>query len=251
MAKTTKPKLHKIIFLVQYKVGLNFFENLFPFAQQLTDFPNDWETDRLSVTLKDVVKHCSLNIKHNYLIYEQDSSDLSLNDKHIIKALERLPKALEIDSCYRFGYRRQYLLEVNMSFEALASVLSAKLLSQDETLRQIIPNTISDLMYRIDSTDEFFRYHFTIGPVKKEEIPGRITFNQENHLDSTKRTKSYQDIVDKYPEVAILIDIDLYRMSGLKNLSISDALPFFKKASERIDSLVVDLSSYLLRTNLT
>lgn len=248
MGKTPKPVLYKTIFQLQYKVGLKFFDLLFPAAQRLTKFPNDWETDRFSVTLKDVERYCSLTIKHTSLTYEQDSNELDLEERYIQQALEELPTALEIDSCIRFGYRRQYLVETNMPFEALVSILDLKLLSQNEALRQIMPYIITDMMYRIDCIDDPYQYHLTIGPVKKEEIPTRISFNQENHLSSTKREAIYQEIVNKYPEVAILIDIDLYQLA--EKLLIKDALPFSKFSQEKVHTMATDLSRYLLQKKL-
>ena len=52
----------------------------------------------------------------------------------ISHALAVLPSELQLQMFNRLGFRRQYLISTDISFESLASILHIKLLSQDERL---------------------------------------------------------------------------------------------------------------------
>jgi len=159
-----KPNLHKTIFQITYKPELKFYGLLMEAAQKMNEYPH-WSTDKLSIILRNYEKHCSLSIRHNTFTYEQDSSDEDMEAKFIQNALENLPSALQIKIFNRFGYRRKYIIAVNMPFESLVSVLHIKLFSQDDKLRSIMPSKIEDLMYRIDFMEDPYKYHITAGPV--------------------------------------------------------------------------------------
>lgn len=242
MRKQPTPVLYKTIFQVRYKPQLSFYNLLMSAAQRFSEYPH-WETTGLRVVLRDFDKHCSLAIGHNAFGYEQDSSDVAMEEKYIQRTLEELPSALQIESFNRFGYRRQYLIAVDMSFESLVSVMNVKLLSHDERLRRIMPAQVKDLMYRVDSADDHYKYHFTVGPVRKQEIPRYVTYNREHHLKPETGEEEYQVIVAKYPEVAVFVDVDLYQEED--HLRVEDAAPFTDTARQKVHRLTNDLSGYL------
>ena len=70
--------LYKTIFQARYKPTLRFYDLLNSAAQQLENEYPYWLTTRLKVVFKDYEKHCSLNIGHNALAYEQDSADVKM-----------------------------------------------------------------------------------------------------------------------------------------------------------------------------
>lgn len=242
MLKVPTPVLQKAIFHLQYKAALKFHSLLIPAAQKLADYP-DWESSGLRVVLKHFAQHCSLAIMHNAIIYEQDSGDTQLEKRRVEQALAELPAAMEVEGFTRFGYRRQYLIPVDMPFDSLVSVLNVKLLSQDERLRGIMPNKVDDLMYRVDSSEEPYQFHFTIGPVRKREVPQYVTYNRVHHLKPESAEEDYSTIVGNYPEAAIFTDIDLYRSSDC--LPVEDAGAFFETARERVHSQCTGLCDYI------
>jgi len=201
---------YKTIFQIRYKPKLEFYDLLMSAAQKLNEYPH-WETNRLRVVLKDYEKHCSLSIGHNAFTYQQDSNDRKMEEKYIQQTLEYLPTALKIQFFNRLGYRKKYLISIKMSFESLVEVLYVKLFSQEDKLRRIMPSQVEDLMYRIDFKEDLYRYHVTVGPVKKFEIPKHIAYNIEHHLSPETREKEYQEIIAKYPDVAVFADIDFYQ----------------------------------------
>jgi len=244
--KVIKPRLYKTIFQARYKANLKFYGLLFPVAMKLDNYPH-WSTDRLSVVLRNYKRRCSLSIKHNNFAYDQDydheSDSFSDEDKNITQALTELPSSLEIESYNRLGFRRQYLIAVDKSFKELVTTLNLKFLSQNDNLLKIMPPEVDDLQYAIDSTDGDFHFHIRIGPVKKEEIPERILFTKQHHLDPETGQKEYFDIIQKYPDVAVFIDIDLYRVD--ENIPTDKALPFLNEAGQRIDTMVSSVREYI------
>ncbi len=237
------PKLYKTIFQARYKAELKFYELLIPAAKQMTEFP-DWETNRLSVTLKNFDRRCNLSISHNSFSYDQDSNDIEIETNYINKALEILPSALEIESFIRLGFRRRYLIPVEIPFDSLIQMLNIKLLSQEKKLREVMPANVKDLMYRIDSEEEGFKYHFLIGPVSKQEIPKYVEFNRQHNLNPANREEKYRKIVQEYPDVAIFIDIDLFQEKG--ELQAKKAANFVNNARSKVDNLTRELCNYLL-----
>jgi len=227
---------------VRYKPELKYIDLLLPAAQYLDGY-QDWETDRLRVTLKNYDRHCSFVVEHRVFGYEQDSSDLNMDRDYIQQALQKLPPALQIQSFTRFGYRRQYLIEVDMSFESLVSVSNVKLFSQDSRLRQIMPAGVEDLMCWVDSVEEPYHYKFIVGPVRKQEIPQHIVYNFKNHLNPATALTEYPTIVAKYPEVALLVDIDFYQAA--ESLLVEDATPFVDVARQKVHKLANDLCEYI------
>jgi hypothetical protein len=242
MVRVPKPALHKTIFQARYKAELKFYELLMPAAQRLHEYPH-WETDRLIVTLRDFDKHCSVAIAHDSFSYEQDSQDTAMEEKYVQQVLDELPAALQVDFFTRLGYRRQYLIAVDMPFDGLVRVMNLKLFSQDERLRRIMPVQVEDLLYRIDSRDEPYRYHLTIGPVRKPEIPRYVTYNRQHHLNPLTSEKEYLAIIEKYPDVAVFMDLDLYQES--ERLQAWEAAPFVAAARQKLQGLAEDVSEYL------
>lgn len=242
-----KSVLHKTIFQVRYNPKLKFYDLLTTAAQQLSEYPH-WRTNNLNVILRDYDKHCSLTISHNAFSYEQDSNDMDMEVKYIKQALEKLPSALQIKSFNRFGFRRRYLIVVNMSFESLVSILHVKLFSQDDKLRTIMPSQVEDLMYRIDFKEKPYGYHVTVGPVRKGEIPRYIGYDLENHLNPETIEREHQEIKEKYPDVAVFADIDFYQTA--EKLSLKETATFTETARQKIQEIINNLNSYLFKTKV-
>jgi hypothetical protein len=166
-----------------------------------------------------------------------------MEEKYIQRVLDELPAALQVQFFTRLGYRRQYLIAVDLPFDGLVRVMNLKLFSQDERLRQFMPIQVEDLMYRIDSRDEPYRYHLTIGPVRKPEIPRYVTYNRQHHLNPASSEKEYLAIIEKYPDVAVFLDLDLYQEG--ERLQAGEAASFIVAARQKLQGLAEDVSEYL------
>lgn len=239
-------RLYKTIFEVRYKAKLKFYNLLMPTVEKFDTYPH-WETNLLAITLRNYDDHCSLHVKHNRFGYEQDSGDEELDKNKIEEAISRLPPAFGINNFSRVGYRRLYLIPLEMKFNSLVTIIYTKLYSQDSKLQQILPKEIKDLMYRIDSLDTFGKYHFTMGAVKKAEIPKYINYNKESHLDPKTREQDYVKIYEHYPEISLFIDVDTYRdvESADEAISLAEVNDFIEKSRRRIPEIVVQMSEYL------
>jgi len=233
--------LYKTVFEARYKPALGFYMRLIPAAERLDEYPH-WETDRLSVILKDPDKRCSLAIQHLRIVYHQDLSDITQEEERIQHALSELPEALEIPSYERLGLRRRYLIAVDVGFEELVRILNIKLLSQDERLKKVMPSVVDDLMYRVDFSEDPFRFHFTVGPVRGREMPQYIGFNKEHHLSQEGAEQDYSSIIKTYPSVAVFVDVDSYRQGEIPT---DEALEFTHKARNRVENTLTQLRDYL------
>ena len=247
MKKPAAPKLFKSFFQARYEPQLQFYDLFTAAAAQLDEYPH-WRTNRLDITLRDPANHCSLAIKHMFFTYCQDSGDADLESRNMLRADEVLPPALEIETFSRLGILRRYLLPVStMAFEDLVEVMHVKLLSQNAELRSLLPETIEDLMYRVDAADASWRYHITVGPVRKGEIARALDFNKADHLDPETADEALVAIQTSYPDVAVYFDVDLYHEG---DSTPSEALDFIKAGRDRVSELVSDLGEYLLSTKV-
>ncbi len=248
MRKTNAQLSEKTTFQLRYKPDLKFYDLLMSAASQLEIFPH-WVTDRLRVQLHDYETHCSVAIQHDSITYNQDSKAHTLEKDRIAHIVELLPPALNIKDFVRFGYRKHYLIPVEMSFETLVGILDIKLFSQQDRLKSILPGRIDDLMYRSNFAKDDDKYHLTIGPVTQKEIPQHIPIDIVYHFDPKTAQLDHQKIIKDYPEVAIFMDIDFFIMppEGLSGDALKD---FVVRAPTEIQKLVDSLSAYLLETKL-
>ena len=235
-------KLQKVIFQARYKPDLGTYSRLAPAAKKL-EYPH-WETDRLTITVRDFEKRCSVVLRSNQFAYDQDSSDTDMEKGQISAAVNLLPDELGIGPCSRLGYRRIYLLPVTMSFTRLVQILELRLLSQDDKLRRTMPDAVSDMQYVVDAAEGDYYYHIRIGPLREEEIPSHVSFTKRHHLDPANKNADYAKVLKGYPKVAILFDIDIYREGG--DLPVSSADDFVSYAREDVEQRVQELAAYLL-----
>lgn len=236
-------RLRKTIFEVRYKAKLDFYDLFFSAAQKMGEYPH-WLTDKLSITLKDYEKRCSLTIRHRNIGYDQDSDEIEIEEKNIKKAMNLLPEGLNISSFARLGFRRKYLITMPMHFNELKDILDVKLLSQDRKFREILPTRVDDFSCILDLSDDNSKFHINIGPIEKSQIPRWIDFDKENHLDPETKQKDYLKILEGYPDAAVFIDIDIYREE--KEIMVKKAFPFYIEARKRIENMVISFNEYLL-----
>ena len=225
-----KIELNKSIFAAEYKPEIIFFKLMNSAAEAFPEY-KDWQTNALSFTLHDYIHRCSVVISSGKFTYSQDSNDDNMEEKNIEKVIDSLPEALKLSSYNRLGYRRKYLIPVKMTFNELVTILNIKLYSQKPELTKILPSNIDDLLYRFFASDGDFRYRITVGPVEKKEIPQNIAFNQDLHLNPENRDDDYRSIIDKYPDVSVFIDFDIYRKED--SIPREEISLFWKEAKKR------------------
>ncbi len=240
-------QLQKSLFEVRYAPKLDFFHLMHSAAQKLTGYPH-WEVSQLAVTLRNFEQLCSLSIQHNRFVYDQDADQNRNEQTYIQDALEHLPTALEIAAYARLGLRRRYLLPTTMSFAELVAVMDLKLFSQNERLKAIMPSRTEDVNYRVDGADNDLKFHVQAGPVRKEEVPRYLDFNRNDHLDPTTREETYHTIIKAYPDVAVFVDIDIYRQQEC--IPVGEALAFWEQAQKQVKTMVKDFWVYLFDASI-
>lgn len=238
---------YKTIMQIKYKPNIRFYDWMMSAAEKMSEYP-DWETDRLSIVKKDFDKHCSIAITHDSITYEQDSKDNQIEVARIEHLLSELPAVLNIGSLTRLGYRQQYLTPIDMPLDSLVEVLNIKLFSQNENLRSVLPNKITDVMYRIDSKSDDYKYHIIAGPVHRKEIPRWLTYNVQHHLKPETASQDYKDIIKGYPEVALFLDIDMYKDS--EQINVCKAQDFVNFARENLSSMADGFSNFIFADKL-
>ena len=233
-----------MIMQVRYKPELTFYDLLYGAATKIENFPH-WVTDRLNVTLRDYDEYCSVTISHNNFAYEQDSSDENLEVRNINHIIDILPSELDLVESTRIGYRRRYLIPVSMSFAELNSLMNLKVYS--DSLRNLagFPE-IKDMMYRVDLADGEFEANLTVGPVGQAEIPQRIGFNENHHIDPNSENP-LPKIYSAYPEVAVFVDIDVYQEGKIPMSNCEDTILNLK---HRAESWIDLLADYLFKSEV-
>lgn len=244
MAAETAPVLERTIFQARYKPSLGFYENMRPAAIKLSDYP-DWETSGVFVKLKNIEKHCSVGIYDKLFAYDQNSSDEELEETRIADILDVVPAGLGIKSLTRLGYRRIYVAPFDAPFGDLVRIMNTKFYSGDKGLRRIIPGNITDLMYRIDSSDECNSYHVTVGPVKRDEM--KINgFLPADHPNLAAQAQDGQTGGGLLPEVGVYIDFDVYRERD--SLPVETASSFFHDGKRIAHEFATELCAHLTAT---
>jgi len=241
-------RLYKTIFLAQFRPQLSYFDQFRTAAGKLSGYPQ-WRTDSNSITVRDYQARCSIAIVPNSIGFSQDSDDITTASSRLKEALQVLPNELTIQNFFRLGFRRQYLVSFSASFEELVSILRVKLLSQKEGLTRLLPPNTIDLLYRVDLKDPENMYHLTVGPVRRQEIPNWIQFEAENHLAPDVRQEQYLSIVASYPDVATLIDIDVFRAGS--DILTTDSISFIETAERKTAELARSLNEYLFSADVT
>lgn len=234
--------IKKSIFAADYKAKIRYYDLMVSAADSFSNYPH-WRTNGLSFTLCDYEKHCSVIISHRKFAYEQDNDDISLEKENIVEVIGNLTEKLELNSFTRLGFRRKYLLPIDMSFDEIVTILNIKLFSQRPELVKILPHKIDDLLYRLDVSTDDFKIHITIGPLMKRELPQHLEFNMESHLSPDTRDEVYKEIVSTHPDVSLFFDIDVYTES--ENIPAEQSFIFVEKAREWINAYVENITGYL------
>jgi uncharacterized protein YqfB (UPF0267 family) len=220
-----------------------------PAAMKLGEYEH-WQTNRLSVALRDYENRSSFFISYQAFSFEQDSNDKKHAINNINRAIEILPNALQVKSYLRLGFRCYYLIPVDMKFESLVSIMGIKTFLQDENFRNIFPYKLQDLMIIQDFKEEDYMCRVTIAPITKAQIPEIIIFNHENHLKPEVKEKEYALIKENYPEASVLLDIDFSKSKNSLPFPLEDAIPFFEEAQIKIDELVKNLNEYFFSQDI-
>jgi pterin-4a-carbinolamine dehydratase len=242
MAQVSAPKLFKTIFAAQFKPYLNFYSVFRTAAAKLSHYPH-WETSFGNITVRNFDTRCSVNIQNLTIGFAQDSGDITNEQARLTEVIDVLIPELQLATFLRLGYRRQYLVPLDITFESLVSILRLKLLSATDELQQILPGQVDDLLYRIDCSEDDDRFHIHFGPLRRQEVPQYINFNAENHLAPEVRDDQLRQIVAGYPDVSMLLDLDFYQHAA--QIPAQAARDFIPKARRRVDELARQFHQYI------
>lgn len=238
-----RPELYQSIFRLDYYPQLSFFDRLNLAAQQLKSYPH-WQREALKAILKDHDKRCSLNIQHDSVFYIQDSNDIEMEKEKISELIYILLPSLGIDKFVRMGYRVINLVPLKFSFNDIVAILNTKLYLKNPDISNIIPLQLDDLLFRINFSDEKYKFNLTIGPIRKEEVTKWIVVNQ-HHLSIHNPQEDYLKIKSGYPEIALYIDYDIYQ--NKKDIPISDVELFIKESKKLSNKFINDICNYLFK----
>lgn len=261
MTQPVRPILYKSTFAINYKPELRFYDLMNSAAQKLTDFPH-WETDRLSVTLRDPARRCSIRIGHNLLAYAQDSSDTLLEEQQANVNIPLLLDSIEVQIITKLNCVRQFLVPVKFSFAELAQLARLKLFSLNQGLLDCLPSQFNDLLYRIDTEEDRIRYTITIAPIWKEQAIEILRFDKAFHLDPFQPEQDYVSVRERYPETALYIGVEA-TLNGtdpfsqnhmpyatLTDLDKNDYFDFIPLMRKKSTDIVERLFHYFFSTSL-
>jgi hypothetical protein len=243
MAQVSAPKLFKTIFAAQFRPYLNFYSLFRTAAAKVTHY-RDWETSFGIVILRDFENRCSVNVQNRTIGFSQDSGDITNEQTRLAEVTDVLIPELQLTTFLRLGYRRQYLVPLEITFDSLVSILRLKLFSAADQLQQVLPGQVDDLLYRVDCSQGEDKFHIHVGPLRRQEVPKYITFDAESHLAPEVRDDQLRQIMAAYPDVSMLLDIDFYQAAP--NIHAQAAAEFIAKARRRVDELSRQFHEYLL-----
>jgi hypothetical protein len=246
MAKQSlRPILYKTIFQIRFKPKLKFQPVIFSELEAIEADYGDWQTDGSTTVLNNFERRCSLLLRLDLIHFEQDSESSETEAKGIGHALAVARDHFGLKVLERTALKRSYLLPIEeLNFQSLVAILNVKLLSQETALRRAVPGTAKDLMYRVDMREGNRQYNLLAGAVKKEEVPKFMPFNANFSLKPEGRAQEHAKILDAYPPLSLLFDIDYFQQDPKPNMD--EAEPFVAAAMERSLGAAQGLATYLL-----
>ena len=237
----------KSIFQINYNPKLSFYDQLYKNEILISKFPH-WQTDRLTVTLKDFDKKHSMLIAYNRTAFESDLYDKKTEDEIISLLISELTNFVDDGTFTRFGLRRFYLIKQELSFSELVEIINLKYFSTG--FKNIFKNKIKDSSITIISQINGNEFNLHLGPMQKEEIPIHMKLNIDNHVDPEpqKRIQTVNEIFNKYPDVALYLNIDYY-LTG-DSLNKDNLKNFWKLSNSDIPQLIDNITSELFEEKL-
>lgn len=232
---------YKTLFRADYAATLRFYDRLYPLSQSFQGYP-DWWTDRLSVTLQNFDRHCSLHLGHKVYVYAQDTKGREDDDNpRIREAIEVVSRELEIPKYQRVGFRRIYLQKVVMDFEHLVSLFARKLLAQNKEITEGICPSLDDVAYVVDYSDGGSKVKLRMGPMKKDELELHLQPDRRNNFHVLQQSLRGAEIYSDCPEVTLLVDIDYSRES----VGSDDVLGFYEAGLAFHNMLTKNVVNYV------
>jgi hypothetical protein len=220
---------YKTIFRVDYKPSLDFYDEMHSIASKLTGYPN-WQTTGLFVNLRDIEAWTSFHLAHNCFIFARDMKKegrKGTDDERINEALEVVVPALGKPKYERIGMRCWFLQPVEMGFPELVLLTAERFLAQTKEIREGICPMPTDLAYNVHFHEGDLEVKLRVGPVRRDELEIQSLLDR-NNLPPTKQAIPIGELLSDYPDVGLLIDIDISQA----NLKPDELKPSYLKANE-------------------
>jgi hypothetical protein len=239
---------YKIVFKVDFKPKLDFYDWMFPIASALPDYP-DWITNGLSVTLENFDDWCSLSLNHNNFMYIREIEKerrQGADDKRIHAILDTVVPRIDTKEFQRIGLRCWFLYPVEMTFDQLVTLVSQKFLADNSQIREGICPTPIDSAYAVHFMDNDLRVQLRVGPIKRDEMELQFVPNRITNVPVKKRGLPTEELFAELPAVSLLMDIDISR-TDVKVDEITkvygDARALQAKLSQNISKYVFGLKA--------
>lgn len=261
MQKNLQPTLFKTFARIGYKPVLKFYDQMYRAGHAVQGYPH-WETDRLSITMRDPEHRCSLLMNNRSLQYEQDSSNLAQEQEQISSTFTTLLEHLEPETYLELFHHHTYLVSVPGSFEPLAQLMRIKMIENEE-LEACFPGNYVDFSYDYLSQDNLLLYDIQIGPTWGQQADQLIPFNKSSHLNPQAPERDYVEARQGLPEISIYISIktsrqaeDPYRENKtpyrrLHSIEHQEIFPFFDKARIQAQKTAKEILSYLFKQKVS
>lgn len=242
MSKKIKIERHKVICQLRYEPSLSFYSDLYTKAAKIDKFPH-WETDRLKILFKDFENRCSLSIAFDSIAYEQDCDNPTVENENISLAINDYCPLLGKESFTRFGYRQKFLIPLSMYPNELSKLVSLKLYSQADEMKEIIAGNVFDATYVLDWDDGNYKFHILATPMIKGNIPRYMNVNLDKNFDKNTAQVDYAKIINGYPDVSFFIDLDCFKDG--KAIEIDKIRDVYTECKEISNNKVNQLVKYL------
>jgi hypothetical protein len=231
------------IFQARYKTQLSHIGAILPAATQLEEGYPWWQTDGTNmVEMRDSSTASNVTIDQASFSYSGITDNNNHENLQITKLKDAVVQNFKLKTIQRIGYRRKYIAPVKQRFSDLVTLFHAKTYNQSRGILDALPEQLNDIHFRVDSSDEDYKYHITIGPMVKEQLPQFLRAEQERVFAPEDFAKRYSALQEACPEVFIYFDIDAYRA---EEESIESLTPFVGNARTRISKIVTDFCRYI------
>jgi hypothetical protein len=243
VANIPVPKLQMTIFQARYKTQLSHLGAILPAATQLEEGYPWWQTDgTIMVEMRDSDTASNITIDQTSFSYSGMTDNNDHENSQITKLKDTVAHHFKLKTVQRIGYRRKYIAPVKQRFSDLVTLFHAKTYNQSRGLLEALPEKLDDIHFRVDSSDGNYKYHITIGPMVKEQVPQFLRAEQERVFAPEDFAKRYLALQDACPEVFIYFDIDAYQA---EEESIEALTPFVDNARTKISKIVTDFCHYI------
>ena len=180
---------------------------------------NHWETNRLSVTLRDTAGRKLMSLGHRGISYETiNPDDLERVVGQMAADIHEAIRQLKINGLTRMGFQLCTYKDIGIRFDELLARFKPLCLPSRGKLEEIATRGAKDLSLVVDYEAGGLSAKLRAGPMKQDQglrILGS-SGSHESLFEPLTKSKAIADLYDCVPEDFLFFDVDVFREGDIR-----------------------------------